>query len=193
MGYSVKCETCGEKFNVSPSRYKKQDNFCCSRQCRGIYKKANNPNYIDCFICGKTIYRKPHRQEKSKHPPCCSYECMGELRKMIYQGENNPNYGNTGLENPISKYKTTNVDGYILIKVPEHPFSFDAGWIREHRLVAEKHLLKDKFAIEINNEKYLAQKFDVHHKNLNKQDNRPENLKIITRSQHMKLHHQLNQ
>ena len=37
------------------------------------------------------------------HEPCCSYECMGIYRKTKYKGENNPNFGNRGSQNPIWK------------------------------------------------------------------------------------------
>ena len=67
-------------------------------------------------------------------------------------------------------------EGYVLIKVPEHPKSF-GGWYYEHRLVIEKKL-----------DRILEIWETVHHINENKQDNRIENLFLCTREQHSKAH-----
>lgn len=66
--------------------------------------------------------------------------------------------------------------GYILVYYPEHPNKI-SRYIFEHRLVMEKHLGR-----------YLDDGEVVHHKNGDKQDNRIENLQIMTYSDHSKLH-----
>jgi hypothetical protein len=73
-------------------------------------------------------------------------------------------------ESKISK------EGYILIKIPEHPKSF-GGWYYEHRLVIEKNL-----------DRILDVWETVHHINENKIDNGIENLFLCTREQHSKAH-----
>ena len=73
------------------------------------------------------------------------------------------------------KYVT---DGYALIYQPCHPKSKTRkGYIPEHRLVVEKHLGR-----------YLTDDEIVHHINKDTQDNRIENLEILDRSEHIKLH-----
>ena len=70
------------------------------------------------------------------------------------------------------------VQGYIYVFSPDHPFATKDGYVFEHRLVMEKKLGR-----------LLTKEEKVHHLNHIKTDNRPENLDIMTISEHMKLHH----
>ena len=76
-----------------------------------------------------------------------------------------------------------------MVKV-NHPFAIN-GRVREHRIIAERYLLTDEFAVEIGGKKYLSPIYDVHHKDMNKLNNVVENLQILTRSEHQKIHHKL--
>ena len=67
-------------------------------------------------------------------------------------------------------------DGYVIIKIPEHPKSFNS-WYYEHRLVVESDL-----------DRILEEWETVHHINENKEDNRLINLFLCTRAQHSKAH-----
>lgn len=69
-------------------------------------------------------------------------------------------------------------DGYVLVYAPWHPAGRNSkGYVLEHRLVMERLLGR-----------YLTPRELVHHKNEVKDDNRPENLEIMTRSNHMSHH-----
>ena len=68
-------------------------------------------------------------------------------------------------------------DGYILRYVPDHPCANSRGYIGEHRLVVEEHL-----GI------ILPKEFVVHHLNGVKDDNRIENLAVMTVGAHSALH-----
>jgi hypothetical protein len=71
------------------------------------------------------------------------------------------------------------IDGYGYVKIlsPEHPYRDSRNYVKEHRLVMEKHLGR-----------YLNQNELVHHRDENKQNNKLENLELITRSAHQNLH-----
>ena len=67
--------------------------------------------------------------------------------------------------------------GYIQVHQPDHPYADQAGYVMEHRLVLEKKLGR-----------YLDPSEDSHHINEDVADNRPENLMVVSRSEHLLIH-----
>lgn len=67
--------------------------------------------------------------------------------------------------------------GYILRLVPEHPYASKRGYVAEHRLVMEQHLGR-----------YLEPHELVHHRNEITNDNRLENLEVMSHAEHMRYH-----
>ena len=69
-------------------------------------------------------------------------------------------------------------EGYKQIYKPNSHEARDNGYAPEHRVVASKKIGRPLRDGEV-----------VHHRDRNKQNNRPRNLQVITRSKHWKIHH----
>lgn len=95
-------------------------------------------------------------------------EALSRIKSISNSGKNSGNF---------KGYRARSQQGYILRYAPDHPHSNSRGYIGEHRLVIEEHLgfiLPDGFV--------------VHHINGVKDDNRIENLAVMTAGAHSTLH-----
>jgi hypothetical protein len=84
-----------------------------------------------------------------------------------------------GAANPNWKGgKALDKDGYVRVSCHrDHPRANRHGQVLEHHLVMEAHLGR-----------LLADGEEVHHKNTIKNDNRLDNLELLTKAEHMRLH-----
>lgn len=68
-------------------------------------------------------------------------------------------------------------DGYVAVFCPDHPMKSKDGYVMEHILVMEDHIGR-----------YVTRDEVVHHKNHIRDDNRIENLELMTFKEHAGLH-----
>lgn len=125
--------------------------------------ERNKPGSVHiCVGCGTEFVNK-NRNTTAKY---CNKRC--QLDHM--SGENNPRWRGGRIERS---------DGRATIYAPGHPNAVLRGgtYLYEYRLIASQMLGRP-----------LTRNEMVHHKNGNHKDNRPENLEVMTRSQHQKLH-----
>lgn len=131
-----------------------------------------------------------------KHPLAGRKQNAEHIRKRVEaRFKNNPLYFKTK-NIPWNKGKTKKTDpriakqadklrlgrkfnavGYVLVYRPDHPKSDRCGYILEHIVEAEKKLGRFMFAHEV-----------VHHIDGKKDNNKIENLEVMTQSEHIKIH-----
>jgi hypothetical protein len=174
MKITKKCDVCQKEMFTTTERIKEGRGKYCSRECQ--FKSMNRQVVVACAICGKKIIKKYsetfwHNKigNKKRLRHYCSPKCrhvgssrFDSKRVADYQ-KNNKGYFKQKLGR---KGASISYDGY-------HTFSNR----KVHRLLMEKHIGRKLKSTEI-----------VHHINFNKLDNRIENLQIISRSEHNKIH-----
>lgn len=168
------CINCGKKLNYSKSircweclvtwlsspKNPKHANAVTNQKyyCKTCKKK------IDCrtALYGSGLCSSCSRKGKHKK---FSKKAKQNIREAI-QNKWNSIY-NKGLQGRF------NNKGYYYIKVPSHPYARKDKYVAEHRLVMEKSLGR-----------YLKLEEIVHHINGIRNDNRIENLALVTRKTH---------
>lgn len=203
----VDCAGCGAKL----MRYRQQveksstGRFICE-DCKaaGVGCKPRKGNEHACEGCGVTFYRRPGDETARFHSRACRAKHEQEQRVTLtceYCGvkfetikahaDRGRRYCDwqcktlAGTTNAIpgewhngkpKVHGTDDPDGYVMIWEPEHPRAFHGGWVLEHRWVMEQQLGR-----------YLETKEQVDHINQIKNDNRPENLRVLDPRTHQRV------
>lgn len=192
MKIILKCILCACKYEVP--HWRKDSSKFCSRICSDISKRGEN-NKI-CTFCGTFFHMKKSQAERYSRNRgfYCSKKCQYADLKIKSLGELNHQFNLKGhlnssfRGNELSKKNHQNID--IMVYSPNHPFKNKDNRVLKHRLLVEQnYLLFDIFNfIEIEGCYYLKKELEVHHIDENHSNNAIDNLQILTKSEHRKLH-----
>lgn len=155
-GVYKECQTCQALFYCRPSS---RGQKYCSKKCHNVGQTKPHV-FRDCKTCGKGMELKPSTAA-TQAGRFCSRKCMGAGTITRYAG-----YDHNGRPALIDCF------GYVRVWEPDHPKA-SSGRVLEHRLVMEKLLGR-----------YLASDEQVDHINRIKHDNHPENLQVLSASDH---------
>lgn len=162
-------------------------------------KSAKLRDFI-CIMCKKPFQNRFSPSDiKKGRGKTCSFECKHRWNGITKRKSQNricKNCGNSFLAKPSEdrrgcvrsfcsrfcqgselKERKMSFDGYWIIHVPIGTPGSSNGDMKEHRYIMQQHIGRNLLPKEI-----------VHHINENKLDNRLENLAIMSRSEHNKLH-----
>ena len=175
------CLFCGKQIKIKYPRDLKRKRFC-SKSCSSKYYYPNIKN--------KLVLTKEQRKKQGttlkntwkirkhpllgKHLSSLTKALISRTQKERYK--RHPELKKFGERHPFWRGGRTYQRGYIYIKIIGHPRGGLQNKVREHILVVERKLGR-----------YLMPGEIVHHVNGIKDDNRPENLEVMSRSGHSKL------
>jgi hypothetical protein len=162
----VICKVCSQPFKVNNFRLNKAK--FCSYHCYTHQKVVATKI---CKFCKKTFSKLLYPSEARKYKLIyCSNKCrVADSTPPHLLGSESSHWKGGRL---------TTTQGYISVKITNHPNANSDGYILEHRLVAEQTIGR-----------FLKNTEIVHHINGIKIDNRPENLYLFfSNSAHIKSH-----
>lgn len=155
------CQKCKKIFTVKNPQYFPK---FCSSVCYFLDRWGKGRKLkIKCLNCNEDF--SAHISEKRKF---CKMECRIQWKK---NHKSPPSHWKGG------RIKYGSHSNYWAVYQPHHPFADSKGYVMEHRLVMEKKI-----------KRFLNFKEVVHHINRNPSDNRIENLQLLNKRQHDKIH-----
>lgn len=185
MPITKNCEVCGKEFSVPPVRANTAR--ACSNACGYVIRGRSNQKRVvlECAHCKKPFETPVCNADRRVY---CSYNCKHEAAEYkakmsgLTSGENNASWKG-GV--------ATHTDGYVLKRMPEHPFAV-AGYVFEHRLAVETAMREQAprhaFLVKLGNQVYLKRSIEVHHLDGSKNNNAIENLVACTSGAHREFH-----
>lgn len=193
------CKQCNKEFEVIPSR-QNTAKFCC-RECADQWIKDHRNLNCTCSQCGSKFHMKPYQMNRYPRNMgfFCSKECASKYREEWFKGENNHQFGLIGDKNSSFKGNYTIKKNHklteTLIYAPERPDVDKNRRITRHRYAVVTNYDKfDKIYFNIVNEfRVLKDGLQVHHLDWNHNNDNIDNLSILSRSEHTKLHNSIKE
>jgi len=164
------CSICGDEFyHPSSDRSRCEDHRGQSGELNGNYRAAKQED--KCENCGEVFRYYPSEKPGMYCDRCAEVRAwMNDGVKYQYDKPIGPEPYTVGHGVGVK----TRVDGYEMI---DRQYKGERVAIPHHRLLAVA-----KYGIS------AVEGMDVHHKNGIRWDNRPENIELLTRSEHARIH-----
>lgn len=166
--------TYGDALGGGPFRQIHHDIQCQIPSCAKPYlaKGLCDKHYAMRAAHGDPLFRRVHYKDQ----PCTIRGCGGKQLAKGFCRKHYQRFKIHGDPDAMSRAErgsgTVDAKGYRVMFAPSHPNAEKNGRIKEHRLIMSEMLSRPLYADE-----------NVHHKNGNKLDNRPENLELWAKTQ----------
>ncbi len=156
-GETTKCLVCGTPIYREAAQIRRGLRRHCSKACWDVAQRLT-PVIKSCERCGTILTLKPSQAARRY----CSWECekLGRTKRPLGRTHN-------------GRPARLDHSGYVMVWEPEHPNKSYHGYQYEHRLVMERQLGR-----------FLTSDEHVDHINEIKDDNRPDNLQVLSPGAH---------